>query len=398
MSLINNLHHQFKTENARHNHHLKRNKILVLGRRGVGKLSLIKDIIAKSKPDTIKEETSTVLLPSTSTSESKDTTEHDDPIHSGLTLPWHISTRYYTADVQFWIDETVDEELVDPKVIRTYESEESGVGDVVDAVVFVFRKDEPSTFNDIRSFLPFIARYEPAITLAVGKSSNKTVATKASDMVADNQYMDWCLENGFEYVDFDARIGIDRILEALQSHMWDGMTRLSNVMSGSRSKLSFNDVADSGNDDIDNEYSSIGTVKLGNPELQYNQELLEAISQLKIGTGVTAADDIKKNKSDASQMRQHDVDSDTELFQDLPNQKEIETMHQQLFGDIDHDDDDHDDVNFDLDGNGEASDGLERVLTRLTSLREKCKSLPDDERRKLAASVAFSFGMQLEND
>ncbi|CAG8443519.1 8323_t:CDS:2 [Ambispora gerdemannii] len=356
MSLSNNLQHQLKQGNAQHNHHhhdLKRNRILVLGRRGVGKLSLIKDIIAKSTTTSAITSQEETPASSTSTVESRNITEHDDPIHSGLTLPWRISTKYYTADVQFWIDETVNEESVDPKVLETYESEESGVGGVVDAV--------PSTFNDIRAFLPFIARYEPAITLAV------------------------------------ERIGIDRVLEALQSHVWDGMTRISKVASGSRSKLYFNVDGDSGIKDNDDEYtnihSSYSTVKLGNPELQYNQELLEAISKLKIGT-----DDNKKSKCSGPQIQQYEDNSDTELFQDIPNQKEIETMHQQLFGDIDRDDDDHDDINFALNGNGEASDGLERVLFRLTSLREKTKSLPDNERRKLAASVAFSFGMQLGND
>jgi len=45
-------------------------------------------------------------------------------------------------------------------------------------------------------FIPFIQQYEPAITLAIGTG-------KCVQNVDYDPYEDWCLENGFEYVDIE---------------------------------------------------------------------------------------------------------------------------------------------------------------------------------------------------
>ncbi|CAJ0627737.1 5486_t:CDS:2 [Entrophospora sp. SA101] len=127
--------------------------------------------------------------------------DEEEENYSDLLVDWNIETKYYKARVYFWIDETVGRNDINWEVVTGYLDEDNGIGDVVDAIIFVFRKDEPSTFEDIHTFLPFIKRYEPSITLA----------------------------NGFEYVDLEEtksqdaieRVGIDRILEALQSHMWE---------------------------------------------------------------------------------------------------------------------------------------------------------------------------------
>jgi len=90
----------------------------------------------------------------------------------------------------------------------------------------------------------------------------------------------------------------------------------------------------------------------------------------------------EEQESSSSQLHDHNSapfdDSDAEFFGDaLPSQREIENMHRQIFCDFD------------------DEDGLDKVLARLNNLREKSKSLSDEERRKLAASVACSFGMHM---
>jgi hypothetical protein len=45
--------------------------------------------------------------------------------------------------------------------------------------------------------LPFIQQYDPAITLAIGTGKNV-------HNINNDSYEDWCLENGFEYVDMEA--------------------------------------------------------------------------------------------------------------------------------------------------------------------------------------------------
>ncbi|CAH1758369.1 5484_t:CDS:2 [Entrophospora sp. SA101] len=253
-----------------------RNKILVIGRRGVGKFSII---------------------------------------------PWNIETKYYKARVYFWIDETVGRNDINWEVVTGYLDEDNGIGDVVDAIIFVFRKDEPSTFEDIHTFLPFIKRYEPSITLA----------------------------NGFEYVDLEEtksqdaieRVGIDRILEALQSHMWEE------------------------DEDDDN----------------YHKELYEAMSNLnfeqkntnKEGLMLLKSDDEEEGEGESTQIEGSD---DDEFYgESMVNQEEVELMYDQIFGDFD------------------EEDGLDKVLSKLNNLRGKM--LPDNERRKLAASVAYSFSKHM---
>lgn len=100
--------------------------------------------------------------------------------------------------------------------MRQYEDEANGIGDVVDAVVFVFRKDQPETFKDLEQWVPFMQKHELAIALCVGVSreltgdesgakagKEKTTLEGQEGKVED--YEDWCLENGFEYIDLDKK-------------------------------------------------------------------------------------------------------------------------------------------------------------------------------------------------
>lgn len=184
---------------------MTKNRILVLGRANIDKANVVNRIISESNQD-IK-------------TASKD---------SSNLIPWTIDTKYYTADVSFWLDDTVADG--DKEAIAMYMNEENGIGDAVDAILFVFDKSSKDTFGDILHFLPFVEKYEPAITLAIGAGS------KSNEK--DTKYFDeWCIENGFEYVDLDAvaesdqeegleeQIGIGRVLEALQSNMWQGLRR-----------------------------------------------------------------------------------------------------------------------------------------------------------------------------
>ena len=58
-------------------------------------------------------------------------------------------------------------------------------------------KCKSTTFDDIKVFMPFIQQYDPAITLTIGTG-------KSIQNADDDPYEDWCLENGFEYVDMEA--------------------------------------------------------------------------------------------------------------------------------------------------------------------------------------------------
>ncbi|CAJ0842215.1 4833_t:CDS:2 [Entrophospora sp. SA101] len=107
--------------------------------------------------------------------------DEEEENYSDLLVDWNIETKYYKARVYFWIDETVGRNDINWEVVTGYLDEDNGIGDVVDAIIFVFRKDEPSTFEDIHTFLPFIKRYEPSITLANGFEYVDLEETKSQD-------------------------------------------------------------------------------------------------------------------------------------------------------------------------------------------------------------------------
>ncbi|KAF9167441.1 hypothetical protein DFQ26_004577 [Actinomortierella ambigua] len=298
-----------------------KNKILVVGRRGVGKLSLVHAILGSRFIPTTSASRSrpasplllpVTTIPSLEEAQSFDGPSHhirhgttataagddDDPAketpltaktitdpsgtgsgtttatvapaarprvdHSGVTIPWTIDTKYYTVKVDFWIDET------DPKGRRELERMiEAGdldeIGAVVEAVVFCFSRNDPSTLHDIKPWITFAERMEPAITLCV--STDAPMQPKGGDSGADpspptsprqegeggdedeneeiSDYDDWCLSNGFEYVNLhedteglgaDEHVGLDRILEALAAHMWDGLKRKSNKKQGQHTR------------------------------------------------------------------------------------------------------------------------------------------------------------------
>ncbi|KAK3841490.1 MAG: hypothetical protein J3R72DRAFT_444977 [Linnemannia gamsii] len=158
--------------------------------------------------------------------------------HSGVTIPWTIDTKYYSVEVDFWIDETDAHGSAElERMVESGDLDE--MGGVVEAVVFCFSKNQPSTFNDIKPWLAFVERHEPSITLCVATDApmnleNARETRLESDVVED--FDDWCLANGFEFIDLqdqplnsnhDEHVGLDRILEALAAHMWDGLKRKS---------------------------------------------------------------------------------------------------------------------------------------------------------------------------
>ncbi|KAG0360956.1 hypothetical protein BGZ54_009319, partial [Gamsiella multidivaricata] len=61
--------------------------------------------------------------------------------HSGVTIPWTIDTKYYSVQVDFWIDETEAQGRAEvERLIVSGELDEMGA--VIEAVIFCFSKNE----------------------------------------------------------------------------------------------------------------------------------------------------------------------------------------------------------------------------------------------------------------
>ncbi|KAI8142490.1 hypothetical protein BJV82DRAFT_144027 [Fennellomyces sp. T-0311] len=295
---------------------LLRNKILVVGNKDSGILDFVKGIFKacdKEFPQKLVDE-------ELKKSEGK---------HSGICIPWTIDTKYYTAKVDFWLDQ-VDG---DQDVIKGYADQNNGIGQVVDAFVYVFRKDELSSFDGIKDWLPFLESCEPSIQLCVadGKQEDDDLAL----------IEDWCLDHQFEYVDLDQKTvepldkaGWDLAVDVLQTNLWDGMSQKE---------------PDS---------------KKSNEPLLEDEEFYKELQMLSL-------EKEKDQPKDSTDANDDDIDFD------MPSQSEILRMQQQLFADID------------------KEDGLDKAFETMQALREQGKDLPDDERRRLAAKVALSFAAQL---
>ncbi|KAF9192659.1 hypothetical protein BGZ49_003398, partial [Haplosporangium sp. Z 27] len=364
---------------------LPRNKILVVGRRGVGKLSLVQSIlgarfvpttsVSKSRPSsplilpaipvpTIEEtivdghgglsqnistftpSIANVVIPSENSFTSPtsvsspllqrqkqlqseqdstldnvpDTQEQQQQTrqrldHSGVTIPWNIDTKYYSVQVDFWIDETEAQGKAElERMIESGELDEMGA--VVEAVVFCFSKNQPSTFHDIKPWLNFVERHEPSITLCVATSAPKTeTQDMVQDLSMDNEvvtdYDDWCLGNGFEFIDLDDQpsdisqdehVGLDRIMEALAAHMWDGLKRKSSKKRDQHDRsmmMSFRD------DDVDMTYDS-----------SYRDNLSRSLLGLDAGD-LSGIQDIDAMQEDDDDDDEEDEDDDRAFYRAL---------------------------------------------------------------------------------
>lgn len=139
-----------------------------------------------------------------------------------------MKTKYYTAKLDFWLDEI--EATSVKETVTAYCKEETEIGKVVDAFVFLFDKSKLDTFDTMKDWIPFLDQSCPNIKICIGTSTKKPLTAEE-----DATINDWCLNNGIDYVDMDEttetpmdKVGMELALEILQTHFWDGMVKLNN--------------------------------------------------------------------------------------------------------------------------------------------------------------------------
>lgn len=131
---------------------------------------------------------------------------------------WTIDTKYYTADVNIHAVEKADANV---KL------------DSVEAVVVHFDSKKESGLNDLRQWEAFIDTHQPEIRILLADDFSNTAITKRRATA-------WCLETGFELIELNPSDadeeeepaedeiiketkGVERIIEALQTHMWSNL-------------------------------------------------------------------------------------------------------------------------------------------------------------------------------
>ncbi|KAJ3046231.1 hypothetical protein HDV00_000043 [Rhizophlyctis rosea] len=295
----------------------RKNKVLVTGNPGVGKVELVKRILSKTR--------NPPSIPNT----------QNASLQQPLVLSCTLDTKYYTAEIGFWVDSA--------KGVQETDLEEwKQLGNSVDGFIYVFDRNKPETFTDLRAWASFLSHVEPNVALCIANGPTPDHhSSSASVSGSIDEWEDWCVSNGVEFIDImqsaadqttsddmlgEEQVGFDRIVEALESNMWDGLRRKQNP----------------------NRQREV----IGNDE---------------------------DEDHDAAEEH-HDLFDD---INDLPDSEAVRQTHEQIFGRGTDDDE---------------ADGFERSLNALRGLREYGQNLPDIERRALAARVALSFGLELGDD
>nr|CAD7414459.1 unnamed protein product [Timema poppensis] len=135
-------------------------------------------------------------------------------------FPWHIDTKYYTADVNLCSVEK-----------KTLDSEEFAVS--VEAVIINFDSNINAGLNIAESWLSFLKEFEPEVQILLCDRCQENPSVGVSKVAAQ----EWCVDQGFELVelnpeldaeweaeqDFLETTGIQRVVQAVHSHLWPNL-------------------------------------------------------------------------------------------------------------------------------------------------------------------------------
>nr|CAD7263171.1 unnamed protein product [Timema shepardi]CAD7574189.1 unnamed protein product [Timema californicum] len=135
-------------------------------------------------------------------------------------FPWHIDTKYYTADVNLCSVEK-----------KTLDSEEFAVS--VEAVIINFDSNINAGLNIAESWLSFLKEFEPEVQILLCDRCQENPSVGVSKVAAQ----EWCVDQGFELVELDPELdaeweaeqdfiettGIQRVVQAVHSHLWPNL-------------------------------------------------------------------------------------------------------------------------------------------------------------------------------
>ncbi|XP_049831444.1 alpha- and gamma-adaptin-binding protein p34-like [Schistocerca gregaria] len=146
-----------------------------------------------------------------------DYTEVEDGIKA---YPWHIDTKYYTADVNLCAVEK-----------KTLGSEDFAVS--VEAIVVHFDSNRSDGLSAVEGWLSFLKEFEPEVQILLCDRCEE----EPPEGLARVTVQEWCVEQGFELVelnpdldpeweaeqDFLETTGVKRVIQALHAHLWPNL-------------------------------------------------------------------------------------------------------------------------------------------------------------------------------
>lgn len=188
-------------------------KILVVGLKGSGKLSLLKKLTGSLPID----------IPPDG--------------HGGVTHEHAIKNQYYEALVDIWVEE-FDEGGVDDLCTSYCSQEAAEVRASLGVLVLTFRKNQPEELiTRLLEAIKAVGDLCPSDTRllavgSVGTIGGNSVDAQRESSRADTAWDDLCIDEGFEYIDLDAsgknsfgeKVGIDRLKETVETCDWSDTT------------------------------------------------------------------------------------------------------------------------------------------------------------------------------
>lgn len=288
-------------------------------------------------------------------------------VENVVSYPWHVETKYYTADVSLCITDN-----------RTIGSEE--FAKAVQAVVITFDSTQMSSFDEVKMWLPYLKEIEsPVQVLVCDRSLDE-------DVISRRSLVGWCLDNGFELVelhpiesddgsdedDFKESFGIERIVEALSCHSWPNMVMKDkpSFRSPYFEKL-MSDEAVSNRTQNSSNFAHQNHTDSGKPEAEDTKPK----SDPKEASANSSSDNLAAATVPTSTQDGTPKSSTSDTR--LSSQQIIDTMISDLSGE------------HDVDEEGEES--FEKLFERLQIMKATAANLPSDQRKEYAKQVTIQF-------
>ncbi|KAB0796604.1 hypothetical protein PPYR_10665 [Photinus pyralis] len=225
-----------------------------------------------------------------------------------VSCTWQIDTKYYTADVDIYgITDTYD---------RTSEFNNN-----VDALIIHMDSNKDTGLEDLVKWQSLENDCDPEIKLLICNYCNAETKVKKANAI------DWCLKHGYELIELypnvvrceeteedeiiKEKVGVDRIIEALQAHVWPSLVLKSKHENVSRR-----------NEDIE-ESSSVNSNQLKEGGFLTNEatdDFTELFSQLHMIQQSMKSLPISQRKQCAEQMVTafwHAIGGDEEEISDI---------------------------------------------------------------------------------
>lgn len=266
-----------------------------------------------------------------------------------VAYPWHIDTKYYTADVHVC---TLNE--------KTLGSPD--FADSVQAVIVYFDSSKNEGLADADQWQPFVKEYDPDIRILLCDNCEDNPSKGVSKLSAQ----EWCIARGYELVeinpekdeeweeeqDFLETTGVPRIVQALHAHVW--------------------------------------------PELCLKDETRNCshnVESMLLSSGV-AANILESSGVDVSELLSSSLEGDDGLSQEIRN---LHLQEEALKNEDSFDPHILDDPPDAL-GSGGSTDDFFTLFQNLAEMKERVSGMTTDDRKACAEQVVKAFWQAMGGD